>query len=70
MNEQKAKAIILTPLAATEPVATQISNILNDLKVTPIFYEHITGQKVKVSPLTEIDKADIVIADVSGANPE
>jgi len=62
----KAKAIILTPFTTTgQSVAAQISEVLNDLKVTPIFF----AQMVKVSPFTEIDKADIVIADLSEANP-
>lgn len=59
------KAIILTPFTTTGSVVAQISEVLNDLKVTPIFF----AQMVKVSPLTEIDKADIISADVSGANP-
>jgi hypothetical protein len=40
MNEERAKAVILSPTGTgTQPVTKQIVNILNDLKVTPIIYE-------------------------------
>jgi len=70
MTEEKPKAIILSPLGkSSEPIAEQLVNILNDFKVTPIFYEQIKQDSGPFSIVSEIDNADLVIADVSGANP-
>lgn len=69
MKEDRAKAVILSPWGIdSQPIAKQIVNILSDLKVTPIFNEQISKPE-SISVSTEIDKADFVIADVSGANP-
>lgn len=71
MKEERAKAVILSPAGTGfQPIANQIENILNDLKVTPIFSGQVNNQEsnpIAIAP--EIDKADFVIADVSGANP-
>ena len=71
MKDEKAKAIILTPTEGSyKPMATQIVDILNDLKVKPIFTQEKSKQEEHpVSIVSEIDRTDFVIADVSGASP-
>jgi hypothetical protein len=68
--EEKPKAVILSPLeTGSEPIAKQLVDILNEFKVTPILYGQIKPESDPLSIASKIDKADFVIADVSGASP-